>query len=223
MSLNILLLDKYNLYLMSKRKASKTNKKVVKNIKKNLNKDKIYKERIEKHHFKHTAEELPLLINPEDTPQNPLTYQRLMDWLASTGWVYGYVRKRISPMDAHLYEDFAQHCWLAILTAKPERIMEIWHNGKGAFVNYIKRIIDIQLKSTNNPNYTTNKLFHHTHCTLSDEQWKHFIDGENTSSWVDTFPVKYSCPSGNRKKMVKLEYEELPIYVDPEYSLTQYE
>lgn len=201
---------------MAKRK---TNKRVVKSIQKNLNKENVYKERIKKHSYHHHAEQLPLLINPEDTKSNPLTWQRLMDWLASTGWVYGYVRKRISPMDAHLYEDFAQHCWLAILQVKPNRMMEIWYNGKGAFVNYIKRIIDIQLKSTTTPNYATNKHFHHTHCTLSDEQWKHFEEGESTSTWIDTFPVKCECPSGNRKKMIRLEYEELPIHVDPEYSL----
>ena len=199
----------------------KTNKQIAKSIKKNLNKEKEYKSKLKRTTPHHHAEQLPLLINPEDTPDNPLTWQRLMDWLASTGWVYGYVRKRISPMDAHLYEDYAQHCWLAILEVKQPRMMEIWYNGKGAWVNYLKRIIDIQLKSTTNPNFKTNKLFHHTHCTLSDEQWKHFEEGETISSWIDTFPVKYDCPSGNRKKMIRLEYEELPIYVAPEYSLTE--
>lgn len=201
----------------------KTNKAVAKRVKQNLNKDKNYKERVKKTSFKHTAEQLPLLINPEDTPQNPLTYPRLMEWLANTGWVYGYVRKRISPMDAHLYEDYAQHVWLSILTTKPERIMEIWYHGKGAFVNYIKRIIDVNLKSVSSPTFKVNKLFHHTHCTLSDAQWKYFEDGKPTSTWVDTFPVKYNCPSGNRKKMIKLEYEELPIHIDPEYSLLENE
>lgn len=126
-------------------------------------------------------------------------------------------------MDGHLYEDFAQHCWLAILQIKKDRIMEVWRNGKGAFVNYIKRVIDVQLKSTTNPNYQTNKHWHHVHCTLSDEQWHHFEEGETTSTWIDSFPVKYQCPSGNRKKMVKIEHEELPIHVDPEYSLLENE
>ena len=199
---------------------TRANNKVAKSIKRNSIKDAVYKERITKQKFHHHAEQLPLLINPEDTDENPITWERLMEWLASTGWVYGYVRKRISPMDAILYEDFAQHCWLAILQIKKDRIMEIWKNGKGAFVNYIKRVIDIQLKSTTNPNYQTNKHFHHTHCLLTDEQWKHFEEGETISSWVDSYPVKYNCPSGNRKKMVRIEHEELPIYVDPEYSLT---
>lgn len=194
-------------------------KQIAKNIKKNDNKQTAYEERVKKIKVKHKAEDLPLLINPVDTPDNPITWERLMQWLADTGWVYGYVRKRISPMDANLYEDFAQHCWLVILNCKKERIMEIWSKGKGAFVNYIKAIIDIQLKSTCTPTYTVNKHFYHTHCTLSDEQWKYFNEGETTSTRIDAYPVKYKCPSGNRKKMVRIEYEELPIYVDTEYSL----
>lgn len=199
----------------------RTNKKVVKSIQRNNIKSAVYKERVQKTSFHHTAEQCPLLINPEDTVENPITWERLMNWLADTGWVYGYVRKRISPMDAILYEDFAQHCWLAILQVKQDRIMEIWKKGKGAFINYLKTVIDIQLKSKTNPNYQTNKHFHHTHCTLSDEQWKHFEEGERTTSWIDSFPVKYNCPSGNRKKMVRIEHEELPIHVSSEYSLLE--
>ena len=198
----------------------KTNKKVVKSIQRNDRKDLTYQEHVKKVKVKHTAEELPLLINPEDTPDNPLTWERLMNWLADTGWVYGYVRKRISPMYAHLYEDFAQHCWLVILSCNQERIMEIWRHGKGAFVNYIKRVIDVQLKSIGNPTYQTNKLFHHTHCLLSDEQWSHFEEGETSSTWIDSFPVKYNCPSGNRKKMVRIEHEELPIHTNIDYVTT---
>lgn len=202
-----------------KRKASQ----IAKNIRREINKEAVYKERVKTTTYIHNADQLPLLINPEDTKENPLTWERLMEWLASTGWVYGYVRKRISPMDGHLYEDFAQHCWLAVLQIKKDRIMEVWRNGKGAFVNYLKRVIDVQLKSTTNPNYQTNKHWHHVHCTLSDEQWHHFEEGETTSTWIDSFPVKYQCPSGNRKKMVKIEHEELPIHVDPDYSLLENE
>lgn len=194
------------------------NKAVKDSIIRNQNKNTKYKEHIEKSKNK-SAEQAALLLNPIDTPDNPLTRDRLMDWLARTGWVYGYVRKRISPMDALLYEDYAQQCWIEILKAKPERIMEIWYKGKGAFINYIKRIIDVQLKSIGTENYKINKHFHHTHCMLTDDQWRHFEEGENTSTWIDTFPVKYNCPSGNRKKMVKMEHEELPIRVDPEYSV----
>ena len=199
----------------------KANKQVVKSVQTNLNKDMVYQERMKKTKKKHTAEELPLLINPIDTPSNPLTHSRLMDWLASTGWVYGYVRKRISPMDAALYEDYAQHCWLSILQVKPERMMEIWYTGKGAFVNYIKRIIDVQLKSTTCPNFYVNKRFHHNHCLLSDDQWSLLEEGTTTATYVDAVPVKYNCPSGNRKKMVQVGFEEQEIHVDPDFNLTE--
>lgn len=200
----------------------KANKSVVKSVQKNINKNVKYQERTEKMNRKNTrakADELPLLINPEDTEDNPLTYERLMNWLAGTGWVYGYVRKRISPMDAHLYEDYAQSVWIEILNAKPERLMEVWHNGKGAFINYLKVIIDIQLKSFGST-YKTNKQFYHNHHLLSDEQWHNFEEGNESSTYIDTYPVKYTCPSGNRKKMVVMEHEELPIHIDnSEYSL----
>lgn len=198
---------------------AKKSSKIANNIKRNDNKDLLYQEQIKKGNKKHNADELPLLINPEDTKENPLTWERLMDWLANTGWVYGYVRKRISPMDAALYEDYAQQCWVEILSSKKERLLEVWHKGKGAFINYIKVIIDVQLKSIGSKNYKINKHFYHTHCTLSDEQWKHFKDGETISSRIDAYPVKYQCPSGNRKKMIQIEYEEVPIIVDTEYSL----
>lgn len=198
----------------------KANKQVVKSIQKNLNKDLVYQERMKKTKKKHTAEELPLLINPIDTPSNPLTRDRLMEWLASTGWVYGYVRKRISPMNAHLYEDYAQSVWQSILEVKPETIMRVWYTGKGCFVNYIKRIVDTQLKSVSCLNYYTNQRFHNTHCLLTDEQWRLLEEGNRDSTFIDTFPVKYNCPSGNRKKMIYPEHDEQPIHVDDDFDLT---
>lgn len=197
----------------------KTNKTVVKSVQKNLNKDLVYKERIKKVQKKHTAEEVPLLINPIDTPDNPLTRDRLMDWLASTGWVYGYVRKRISPMNAHLYEDYSQSVWQSILEVKPEKIMDVWYTGKGKFVNYIKRIIDIQLKSTSCLNYNTNQRFHNTHCLLTDDQWTSFEEGGTDSYMTDSFPVKYNCPTGNKAKMIRVEHDEQPIHVDPDFCM----
>ena len=174
---------------------------------------------IKKKSIKHNADQLSLLINPEDTKSNPLTWERLMDWLASTGWVYGYVRKRISPMDAHLYEDYAQECWCQILKVNPERMLNIWYTGKGLFVNFIKRIIDIQIRSKNTKTFLENKLFHHTHVTIDDSQWKLLENGERSAKWVDTYPVKCECTSGNRKKMIRLEYEELPFDVASNYQL----
>lgn len=163
---------------------------------------------------KKIVESKPLLINPIDTPTNPLTYHRLMDWLARTGWVEGYIRKRISPMDAHLIEDYTQTIWEVILAVKSDTIMEVWYHGKGKFINFMKAVIDIQLRSVSCKTYNENKRFHHIHCTLSDEQWHAFAEGNTTSTWTDTYPVKYMPKSGNRKKMVYLEHEVLEITTD---------
>ena len=191
-----------------KRVNKKTDKKTLTNIRNNLTKHTQYQERVtKKKGTKKTPDQLALLLNPEDTPQNPLTYSRLMDWLANTGWVYGYVRKRISPMDALLYEDYAQTVWLEILQLKPELIMEVWYNGKGKFINFLKRVIDVQLYSTSTQTYKTNKHWHHTHCTLSEDQWFNFEEGNEDTTNTITYPVKYDCPSGNRKKMVAMEHD----------------
>lgn len=197
------------------KKKLKTDKATVTRIRNNLNKVKKYEERVakKKRNFK-TPDQLALLLNPEDTPENPLTYSRLMDWLANTGWVYGYVRKQISPMDALLYEDFAQHVWLVILELKPELIMEVWYHGKPQFINFIKRVIDVQLHSTSTPTYLVNKRFHHQHCTLDDTQWQNFLEGNEDTTNIVSYPARYECPSGNRKKMVVIEHDVETIHSD---------
>lgn len=188
-------------------------KRVAKRIQRNANKDLVYKEIVQKKTKKHTPEQLALMINPEDTADNPLTFHRLMEWLANTGWVYGYVRKRISPMDAHLYEDFAQSVWLEILNLNPDLMMEVWYHGKGKFINFIKKVIDLQLKCTGTRTYAVNKHFHHTHVSITNEQWHYLEEASPNIMYTDRYPVKYDCPSGNRKKMVMIEYEDLPISV----------
>ena len=196
-------------------KRSKEDKKTLNYIRNNLTKKTQYQERVAKQKgMTKTPDQLALLLNPEDTPENPLTYSRLMNWLAHTGWVHGYVRKRISPMDAILYEDYAQSVWLVILELNPELIMEVWYNGKGRFINFLKRVIDVQLYSTSTSTYLTNKRFHHIHCTLSDEQWLNFEEGNEDTTSTKTYPVKYECTSGNRKKMIKMEHDIETIHSD---------
>lgn len=190
-------------------------KRIKKRVERNANRKVAYQEVAQKRSkTTKTPEQLKLLINPDDTPENPLTFHRLMDWLANTGWVEGYVRKRISPMDAHLYEDYAQTVWLEILNLKQDVIMEVWYHGKGQFINYMKRVIDCQLCHTSTRTYQLNKHFHHTHIPLSNEQWQSLEEGIPETTYTNNYPVKYNCPSGNRKKMVMIEYEELPISVD---------
>ena len=192
--------------------------KAIKRIKENTNRQETYQEVVQKSYKKNKkAENLKLLLNPEDTPENPLTYQRLMEWLADTGWIEGYIRKRISPMDAHLIEDFTQSIWLAILTVKQDYIMNSWYSGKGRFVGLMKCIIDRNLYSTDLETYKLNKHWHHFHTTLTDDNWRKLEEGEIKTTWTDRYPARYNCPSGNRKKMVKVEYEDLPAETESEY------
>lgn len=196
-------------------------KEITNRVRNELNKVEDYKKRSRGRIRKKTAEELKLLINPEDTPQNPLTYHRLMEWLADTGWVYGYIRKRISPMGEWLYEDYAQSIWLCILEVKQETIMRVWYTGKGAFVNYIKMIIDTQLKSVTCANYYTNQRFHNTHCLLTDSQWRAFEEGHPDSFYEDAFPVRCESPTGNIKKMITVEHDTQPIRVKYDFDLIE--
>lgn len=176
---------------------------------------KAYEEAVSKNYKEcRNVSEMRLLQNPEDTPNNPLTFNRLMEWLAWTGWVDGYVKKKISPMDAHLWQDYIQSVWLVLLELKQDYVMGIWYKGKGKFVNFIKRVINVQIRATGSLTYNVNKHFHHTHKTLTDEQWQIIYDGGSQVSYTDTYPVRYSCPSGNRSKMVQVEYDEIPVDID---------
>lgn len=173
-----------------------------------LNRD-LYVEKVEKKKTStKSPDQLKLLINPEDTPKNPLTHARLMEWLADTGWVEGYIRKRIHPLSVHLIDDFTQSIWLEILTVKPEYIMDSWYKGKGYFVNLIKRIIDIQLTSLSNVTYLENKRYHLTHFGLTEDQWRHLEDGDLKINFSSAYPEYIKCPSGNRKKNCKVAIKE---------------
>lgn len=197
-------------------RKQKTSTKTKTRIKNNLRKDKhnIAKEIATKNPKKRPIEHLNLLLNPEDTQENPLTYERLMDWLSRTGWVEGYIRKKISPMDVHLIDDFTQRIWICILTVNKDTMMEVWYHGKGKFVNFLKCVINLQLHSRAQT-YKENKHFHHTHCTLSDDQWQSFLDAEQETLWTDTYPVKFSQP-GSRSKQIIIEHEDLIIRAEEE-------
>lgn len=165
-----------------------------------LNRD-LYVEKIEKKKTgTKSPDQLKLLINPEDTPKNPLTHSRLMEWLADTGWVEGYIRKRIHPLSVYLIDDFTQSIWLVILSVKPEYMMNSWYSGKGRFVNLIKRIIDIQLVSMNNITFLENRRYHLYNFSLSDDQWKKLENGEKKINYSVAYPEYIKPPTGNRKK-----------------------
>lgn len=202
------------------RKKTPLKQRVDKRLQNNANRQAAYKDIVEKKRVsKKSVEELKLLTNPEDTAENPITWERLMDWLANTGWVEGYIRKRISPMDAYLIEDFTQSIWVCILRVKKEYIMEVWSHGKGKFVNFMKRVIDLQLFSRAQT-YKENKEWHHIHSLLDEDQWSLFENGNNHSTTIHAYPEKYNNPSGNRKKMVRVATELQDIIAEDENLIT---
>lgn len=173
-----------------------------------LNRD-LYVERVEKKKTStKSPDQLKLLINPEDTPKNPLTHARLMEWLADTGWVEGYIRKRINPLSVHLIDDFTQSIWLVILTRDPEYIMKSWYTGKGYFVNLIKRIIDIQLIGVQEVTFLENKRYHLHHFGLTDDQWRKLENGELKINYSSAYPEYIKSPTGNKKKNCKVAINE---------------
>lgn len=173
-----------------------------------LNRD-LYVERVEKKQTStKSPEQLKLLINPEDTPENPLTHARLMEWLADTGWVEGYIRKRIHPLSVHLIDDFTQSIWLVILTRNPDYMMKSWYIGKGCFVNLIKRIIDIQLIGVQEVTFLENKRFHLHHFGLTDYQWELLENGELKINYSSAYPEYIKPPSGNKKKNCRVAIDD---------------
>ena len=130
------------------------------------------------------------LINPEDTPENPLTWDRLMAWLVDTGWVDALIRKFISPLDQHVADDMFQETWLQILEVPKDKLMGIWYKGKGKFTNYIKSIITNNLISSTSAVYSRIKSPYTRMMYLSDEGWSRFEDGERDNKADVIFPIK---------------------------------
>lgn len=130
------------------------------------------------------------LINPEDTPENPLTWDRLMAWLVDTGWVDSLIRKYTSPLDQHVADDMFQETWLQILEVPKDKLMEIWYRGKGKFTNYIKSIITNNLISQSSTVYCKIKRPYTYMVHLTDEGWSRFEDGEKHNKAKVIFPIK---------------------------------
>lgn len=150
------------------------------------------------------------LQNPEDTPSNPLTWERLMEWLSDTGWVEGRVRKCISPLDMRYLDDYIQEVWIQILEVPPDKLMGIWRKGKGKFTNYIKSIISNNICSTVSPLYKNIRKDSANEVTLDDVGWDAFSNGSDTSETITKYPV--SNKNGNLEDRVKFEYEKVTIH-----------
>lgn len=155
----------------------------------------------------------PLMINPEDTDENPLTYKRLMTWLAETGYVEGFLYKKISPLDMPYVEDYIQEVWVQILSVPPEKIMYLWYKGKGAFTNYIKAVITNNIISTSSPLYIHIRKDIKDHIHLDDEGWTHLDNDEEADAYIQSmFWEKSINPAtGRPKRMPTISYEKITV------------
>lgn len=142
------------------------------------------------------------LITLEDTSENPLTRDRIMNWMASTGFIEGFIGARIHPLDRPYYDDYLQEVWLQILEVDPEKLIFLYRAGKGRFTNYIKCLI------MNNIRSDSSLLFKHIRADkkkevyLDDDQWSSLLESDEAdveniltshkegSEWVlETEPV----------------------------------
>ena len=115
-------------------------------------------------------QEYKLLTQPKD----PNSKESILQWLSETGWVEGFIRKKISPLDRHLIDDYTQECWVII--CENQKLVEMFSHGKGAFVNYIKSIIMHNIYSGCSRVFKNIKQFNHKHCLLDYSQLSYVSD-----------------------------------------------
>ena len=150
-----------------------------------------------------------LLNNPEDTESNPLTWDRLMEWLADTGYIEGLVGKRISPLDRAYLEDYIQEVWVQILEVPPEKILDVYRRGKGKFVNYLKSIVMNNIYSNSSHLYKNLRAGQHELVHLDDAGWRHLEDDQDVE-------ITLSFPTITKEKGIKdrvsFEYEKISTH-----------
>lgn len=145
------------------------------------------------------------LLNLEDTEDNPLTRDRILNWMIDTGYIDGLVRKRTSPLDYPHLEDFTQSCWEEICKIPEEKLLEIYRKGKGKFTSYIKSLIGHQVYSSCSKTFKENKAVYYTEVYLTDEQWDGFIENGETD-FDQQFPQIRR--DGDLGKRVVFEYDK---------------
>lgn len=84
------------------------------------------------------------------------------------------MRKKISPLDRNLLDDYIQEIWLII--CENEKLVEMFGKGKGVFVNYIKSIITNNIYSSCSQVFKKIKQFNHKHCLLDNSQLSYVSD-----------------------------------------------
>lgn len=128
---------------------------------------------------------LPKLLT---NPPEPVTWQSLMQWLSDTGWVEGFIGKRISPLDRAYFDDYVQECWIQILEVPQDKILEIWFRGKGKFINYIKSIIINNIRSSSSHVFNNIRRWRQIERTMTDEQWG-ALENTGSSEYDITFCI----------------------------------
>lgn len=147
-----------------------------------------------------------LLNNPEDTPSNPLTWERLMSWLVDTGYIEGLVRKRISPLDRHLIDDYIQEVWVQILEVPHDKLLDVYRRGKGKFVNYLKSIVVNNIYSGSSHLYKNLRAGQKELVHLNDNEWVNLEENEETH-FLQHFPVINRDRGVKPSERVSFEYD----------------
>ena len=157
------------------------------------------------------------LLNPEDTDENPLTKERLMNWLADTGWVEGHIRKQISPLDVKYTEDYIQEVWLQILEVPEEKIMSIWYKGKGKFTNYIKAIIMNNIYSNSSHLYRNIRAGQENVYHLDEVGWK-ALESDQDTYITHQYPV-----ASKEEWFERAKFETQTIHLSSEINQSEYD
>lgn len=160
------------------------------------------------------------LLNLEDTEENPLTRERILNWIASTMFIENHMRKRISPLDYAQADDYIQSVWEEICKIPEEKLIAVYRKGKGKITNYLKALIQNQIHSNSSKTYRENKEWRQREVPLEDSQW---ISLEETGStkMVQQFPCLNKENNCHPTKRVHFEYDgsvvinsEINLYED---------
>ena len=152
----------------------------------------------------------------EDTEENPITRQRLVDWMSKTGYVEGYIHKKISPMDKMYVEDYIQECWIQILEVPDDKMVEIYRKGKGKFTNYIKTLINNNIRSRVSHLYKNIRADKKNELYLDDAEWSVLLEGEPNTTADVVFPTINTEYRGKSKGWLDIDKEKINIRADQE-------
>lgn len=159
-------------------------------------------------------------VNLEDTPENPLTRDRILEFIVDSGWIEGHTRKRMSPLDYQQAEDYIQSIYEEICKIPEDKLIEIYRKGKGKFTNYLKALIQHQVYSSCSKTYRENKLWRQVEIPLEDSQWTNLVEN-GTTKMVQQFPQIRREKNLDIKDRVYFEYDgsidiqsEINLYED---------